>query len=240
MSSTQTAILLFSHRPEREWQNKQFVRKDRPKSRAVADALYRHTLRSVEASDLPVLPITDEQQRGERFGARLTHAVADAFAEGYDRVIVVGSDCPRLHEVDWTEVVEHLEAGQPVLGPTPGRAGAYLIGLTRAHFEAGAFARLPWQSPALFEALDRHLTTRAGTAPALLDPRDDVNSHDELVAFVRRSVAGVAGRVAGLVAVLRRVLGRSASGAVAGRPIDRHVLGSARSRAPPVLVVSTG
>ena len=229
MSSSQTAILVFSHRPEREWQNKQLVRKDRSKSRAVADALYRHTLQSVEASGLPVLPVTDERQRGDGFGPRLANAVADAFADGYDRVIVVGSDCPRLHEVNWTEVVAHLDAGRPVLGPTPGQAGAYLIGLTRVHFEADAFAQLPWQSPALFEALERHLAGRAGTASARLDPRDDVNSHDELVALVRRSIAGVVG----LAAVLRRILGRAVAAGVTGRPADRHVLGSDRSRAPP-------
>lgn len=183
MPRSSTAILLFSHRPEREWANKQLVPDDYATSRRAAQVLYTHTQQAIAQSGHPVIAVHGNRQRGATFGARLANAFADAFAAGYDRVIAVGSDCPRLHEVDWPAVTAHLASGQPVLGPTPG-GGTYLIGLTRAHFRKASFAALPWQSAHLAAALDAHL--RAGPAPAVcLQCRHDVNTVRDLVALLR-------------------------------------------------------
>jgi hypothetical protein len=100
MPGDRTAILFFSHRPGREWQNKWFVRQDYAKNRQVAEAFYEHARQAATDSDFPVLEVNGPQQRGDTFGARLANAFADAFAAGYDRVIAVGNDCPTLHEVD--------------------------------------------------------------------------------------------------------------------------------------------
>ena len=229
MPSDRTAILFFSHRPEREWQNKWFVREDYAKQRQVAEAFYQHASQAVADSGLPVREVNGAEQRGDTFGARLANAAADVFADGYERVIIVGGDCPSLHEVEWDAVADQLDEGTPALGPTPDRDGAYLIGMTQAHFEPEVFAALPWKTPALFSALARHLETASGTRPAMLAPRADVNGHDDLVALLRRPSA--ASHL--LVMRLRRVLG----GAVrAARPTQRdatrHVL-ERRSRGPP-------
>jgi glycosyltransferase A (GT-A) superfamily protein (DUF2064 family) len=228
-SGSHTAILFFSHRPEREWQNKWFVRQDYTKNRQVAEAFYQHTRQAVAESGLPVLEINGAQQRGDDFGTRLANAFADAFAQGYERVIAVGSDCPRLHEVNWEAVTERLDEGTPVLGPTPGREGTYLIGLRRSQFDRAAFAALPWTSPALFSALVRHLSARTGDAPALLAPRDDVNGHEDLIALTRSRAVPAAT----LVAVLRSILGApERTVRPEKRTSESHFCGR-RSRAPP-------
>jgi len=225
----QTAILFFSHRPEREWQNKWFVRQDYAKNRQVAEAFYQNARRAVEKSPFPVLEVNGTQQRGDDFGTRLANAVADAFAQGYERVIVVGSDCPRLHEVDWQAVARRLDAGTPVLGPTPDRDGTYLIGLRRSQFDRQAFAALPWTSSALFSALARHLSAQAGTAPALLAPRDDVNGHEDLIALTRSGPAPTA-----LVVALRSILEPAEyRNEEPARKPTLHFSGR-RSRAPPL------
>jgi hypothetical protein len=169
----------------------------------VAGALYAHSLHAARSSGLPVLEITDAQQRGGSFGTRFANAFADAFAQGYDRVIAVGSDCPRLHEVDWQAAVERLERGAPVLGPTTGRGGAYLIGLRREQFDQAAFAALPWQTPVLFAALAQYLLAHTETAPSLLAARGDVNGHRDLVALLYAP----ASLPVALIARLRTVLG---------------------------------
>jgi len=221
--------LFFSHRPEREWQNKQFVRRDYRKHRRVAETLYQHARQAVHDSGLPVWEATDARQRGQGFSTRFANAVADAFAQGYDRVIAVGSDCPRLHEVDWKGVAERLKTGTPVLGPTSTRDGAYLIGLTREQFDRDAFEALPWTTPALFSALARHLEAAAGTAPAVLAARDDVNGHRDLLALVR----GQSAVPAALQVRLRQVLGTPTERAPA-RPARSSRRGRPqRSRAPP-------
>jgi glycosyltransferase A (GT-A) superfamily protein (DUF2064 family) len=228
-SVSHTAVLFFSHRPDREWQNKEFVRRDYAKHRQVAEVLYDHSRRAVQDSGLPVLEVTDEHQRGNGFAERFTNAVADAFAQGYEQVIAVGSDCPRLHEVDWQAVAGRLESGTPVLGPTADREGAYLIGLRREHFDQASFEALPWTSPGLFSSLARYLERRAGAVPAVLAVRDDVNSHRELVALVR----GQAAVPTVLLARLYRVLGRgNQEGSDRERTSHRHVI-RRRSRAPP-------
>jgi len=235
MPEDRTAILFFSHRPEREWQNKWFVRRDHAKSRQVAEAFYEHTRQAAAESPFPVLEVTDAQQRGDSFGTRLANAVADAFAEGYDRVVAVGSDCPSLHEVDWESVEARLEAGCPVLGPTPDDEGTYLIGMTRSQFDRQVFAALPWQTPALLAALRCHLADTAGTPPVLLAPRDDVNSPEELRRLLRRPPSSASA----LVAHLRHVLGSAHQEARpqwgrSMRPALRR-----RSRAPPSSLTST-
>lgn len=205
------------------------MRQDYAKNRQVAEAFYQHTRKAVEASAFPVLEVNGAQQRGNDFGTRLANAVADAFAQGYERVIAVGSDCPRLHEVDWQAVAGRLDEGTPVLGPTPDRDGTYLIGLRRSQFDREAFAALPWTSPALFSALARHLSAQPGPPPEILVPRDDVNGHEDLLAFTHSG----AGSAAVLVAILRAILGPARRAARSEKhPSNTHLCGH-RSRAPP-------
>ena len=225
-----TAILFFSHRPEREWRNKWFVRKDHAKNRDVAEVLYCHTLGAARESGLPVLEVTDAQQRGDGFGARLANAFADAFAQGYEHVIAVGSDCPRLHDVDWTAAVAQLEGDTPVLGPTADERGAYLIGISRAQFCRDAFAALPWQSPDLLDALARHLAEESGATPSFLAARADVNGPRELRALMQSS----APRLRELAARLRRALGAAEPEPCRRKAIVILMLWSARRlRGPP-------
>jgi glycosyltransferase A (GT-A) superfamily protein (DUF2064 family) len=228
MPSDRTAILFFSHRPEREWQNKWFVQEDYAKQRQVAEAFYQHASQAVAESGLPVQEVNGAEQRGDTFGTRLANAAADVFADGYERVIIVGGDCPSLHEVEWAAVADQLDQDTPVLGPTPERDGAYLIGMTQAHFDPEAFAALPWKTSALFPALARHLDAASGPGPAMLAPRADVNGHDDLVALLRRHAAPRP-----LVVRLRRVLGEATRFVrVDQRDATRHVL-ERRSRGPP-------
>jgi glycosyltransferase A (GT-A) superfamily protein (DUF2064 family) len=220
--------LFFSHRPEREWQNKRFVPHDRAKSRAVAGALYRNARRVARSSGLSVLEVTGDEQRGATFGTRLANALADAFAQGYEHVIAVGGDCPRLHEVNWAAVEEQLASGAPVLGPT-GRGGTYLIGLSRAHFDAAAFADLPWQSPALCAALCDHLTARAPHRPHFLAVRGDVNGHHDLLQLVRAQTPARA-----LAFLLRLILGVSVHRASSLFLVSRASVRRCPLRGPPV------
>jgi len=173
---------------------------------------------------------TDDRQRGAGFGERLTNALTDAFAEGYERVIVVGSDCPRLHEVDWQHVDDRLAAGHPVLGPTPSRNGTYLIGLTRKQFDADAFAALPWQTPHLFGVLAAHLADRAEASPVLLQPRTDVNGLADLLSLLR---SGQAHFPHDLTTRLRRVLGAHVATEFTSVCHRRSSLRRIRSRGPP-------
>lgn len=172
-------MLLFTHAPAREWQNKWFVPGDAMRSRDVAATLVAHTRSIAQASGLPVRVISSDRQRGASFGERFVNALADVFAEGYDQVIAVGNDCPRLGEVDFAAVERMLQGGRPVVGPTP-KGGTYLIGLSRTDFDAHLLQHLPYQTAAFCDALIEHLTRQAAGVPMLLAARNDLNSLADL------------------------------------------------------------
>ncbi len=132
--------------------------------------------------------------------------MAEAFAQGFERVIAVGGDCPWLHEVNWTLVEKRLSGG-PVVGPTTDGQGAYLIGMRRSDFDADAFAVLPWQTPKLLPALLTHLSLRADQGTTLLRFYQDINSEHHLLALLQRtSKVGVLGL---LIARLYAILGNA-------------------------------
>ena len=102
------------------------------------------TLSTLEASGLPLLRSDERTQCGVRYGERIAHALTSAFAQGYERIIVVGADCPELSAAQLAGAVEALERGEQVVGADR-RGGVYLMGLQAAHFRAEEFRRAPWR-----------------------------------------------------------------------------------------------
>ncbi|HEY7162769.1 MAG TPA: DUF2064 domain-containing protein [Acidobacteriota bacterium] len=76
--------------------------------------------------------LSSHLQTGDTFGERLQHAVTKLVVQGYDQIIIVGSDCPELQSTDITTAFQKLSNHQLVLGPDH-RGGCYLIGF---HAEA--------------------------------------------------------------------------------------------------------
>jgi len=75
---------------------------------------------------LPVL-----RQRGDGLAERLANAQAELFAAGYERVLLVGADCPTLDVAYLTAVVAALDQVEVVLGPA-NDGGYTVIGTTRS------------------------------------------------------------------------------------------------------------
>lgn len=68
-------------------------------------------------------------QRGDDLGERMQNAFADAFAQGKERVIIMGSDCLELETYMIKEAFAVLENNDVVLGPAKD-GGYYMIGMT--------------------------------------------------------------------------------------------------------------
>ena len=68
-------------------------------------------------------------QRGDDLGERMQNAFAEAFAQGKERVIIIGSDCLELETYMIKEAFAVLESNDVVLGPAKD-GGYYLIGMT--------------------------------------------------------------------------------------------------------------
>jgi glycosyltransferase A (GT-A) superfamily protein (DUF2064 family) len=91
-----------------------------------------HIFTSVEPSAPKDRPYTVHLQRhtGASFGERLEDAVERLATLGYQKIVIVGSDCPSLTAHDIANAFQLLEQKQVVLGPDH-RGGCYLIGLHR-------------------------------------------------------------------------------------------------------------
>ncbi len=80
-----TAILFFTREANEEALHKSFVHDKRNK--LIATQLIAHTRKTVDKSGLPVFQTTS--QIGNTFGERLSNALTEVYALGFEKVIVV-------------------------------------------------------------------------------------------------------------------------------------------------------
>lgn len=83
------------------------------------------------------------EQIGPELGGRLKHAVSRAFADGAERVVVIGTDCPELTTADIEHAFAALSRHDVVLGPALD-GGYYLIGMARERL--GMFDAVDWST----------------------------------------------------------------------------------------------
>ena len=76
-------------------------------------------------------------------GARLTRAFASAFANGAERVVIIGSDCPEVKTADIRTAWKELQTHDLVVGPAVD-GGYWLIGLRTP--QADLFRDINWSS----------------------------------------------------------------------------------------------
>lgn len=170
-------ILLFARPPGEEARAKRLAR-----ARGVFALGRRRVARAAAALpgvDLLVAgPGGTLPQRGEGFAERLANAFAAARARGYEQIVAVPTDVPRLGARQLAEAFRRLAATDVVLGPSPD-GGAYLIGC-RAD-PAPLLAGVRWRTSRAFA----DLAANAG-APAVLDPLEDVDRRADLLALDAR------------------------------------------------------
>jgi uncharacterized protein len=69
-------------------------------------------------------------QKGENLGERMKNAFASTFAEGFEPVIIIGSDCPQITPDILLKAFESLAQNDAVIGPATD-GGYYLLGMKR-------------------------------------------------------------------------------------------------------------
>ena len=86
-------------------------------------------------------------QRGATLGDRLADATAEAFAQGAERVVVIGTDSPWISGVEIEEAFAALARAELVIGPAQD-GGYYLIGLSRA--APAVFDGIAWGTSSVY------------------------------------------------------------------------------------------
>lgn len=192
---SQTAFILFTLAPEDEAARKPLGSLDVPREAQIRifASLIEHvaalcaSLRGVDLLVASPNGNTALRQRGRDFGESLRFAFEDAFALGYERVVVIGNDAPEMTERYFAGAVAALSEGgcRAVLGPAAD-GGYNLLGLTESCPDV--FTEMAWGSSSVCGVTHARLA-RAGFDVTLLPVVSDIDSRPALERFVRRAIA---------------------------------------------------
>jgi len=115
-------------------------------------------------------------QAGGDLGERMRQAFEAAFAAGFRRAVIIGSDLPDLSPAMLRDAFARLETSDAVLGPARD-GGYYLLGMRE--MIGGIFDGVPWSTPRVLDATLARLRA-AGASVALLEPLADVDEAADL------------------------------------------------------------
>lgn len=136
---------------------------------AVYMMMLERTLVEATATGLPVVLSLAEEQTGcwtppeglrvevqecGDLGQRMSEAFRRRFAEGADRVLLVGSDCPGATRFRLLEAIEGLDGAPVVLGPSKD-GGYWAIGQSSPGVDC--FSGVPWSSSTTLQATKERL-----------------------------------------------------------------------------------
>lgn len=124
-------------------------------------------------------------QTGRDIGERMKDAFVAAFAENFERAILIGSDIPDLPPDYIRRAFEALDSNDVVLGPSSD-GGYYLIGFTKHRFLLEAFAGIAWSTHCVFDQTLDIITDHKRTVH-LLPQWHDVDTPADLDRLVARN-----------------------------------------------------
>lgn len=115
-------------------------------------------------------------QEGENLGERMCNAFDYGFKQGYEKVILIGSDLPGISP----EIIEkgfgELDINDVVFGPAED-GGYYLVGITKPH--KFIFKNKPWSQENLLEVTIEELGKQE-LSFSLLQILNDIDTFDDL------------------------------------------------------------
>ena len=122
-------------------------------------------------------------QVGDDLGARMNQAFVEMFTQGYQRVLIVGTDVPSLPLDHYKQALALLDSHDLVLGPALD-GGYYLIGLKRA--TPDLFVGIPWSTDRVL-GMTQEKAAKLGLKTALTAPWRDVDTIEDVQALIEAS-----------------------------------------------------
>lgn len=71
-------------------------------------------------------------QKGNNLGEKMRNAFQEVFNRGYEKAIIIGSDCPEIRSGHIKEAFSMLDIADVVIGPATD-GGYYLLGMKKLH-----------------------------------------------------------------------------------------------------------
>lgn len=118
-------------------------------------------------------------QTGSDLGIRMLNAFEEVKKQGFEKICIIGTDCPDVSTGLLEEAFHELDNSDLVVGPAFD-GGYYLLGMKQIH--ARLFGKKNWSTPSV---LDSTLADaeKAGLSSALLRKLRDIDDTDDLAFF---------------------------------------------------------
>lgn len=117
-------------------------------------------------------------QKGANLGERMKDAFKKGFDDGYNRIVLIGSDLPDISSTHIQNGLKALQHNDVVFGPAID-GGYYLIGLSK--LKDYVFDDKPWSQPNLLEITLEELEEKE-ISFHLLRPLNDIDTFEDLEA----------------------------------------------------------
>lgn len=117
-------------------------------------------------------------QEGEDLGERMLNAFKDGFNDGYDKIVLIGSDLPDITSNHILNGIEALEEHDVVFGPAED-GGYYLVGLSKMN--TSIFINKPWSQPNLLKLTLQELQQH-NRDYGILETLNDIDTYEDLIA----------------------------------------------------------
>lgn len=124
------------------------------------------------------------RQEGESLGERMTAAFERSFAAGALGVILTGSDIPGIDAGLLRSALESIENHAAVFAPAVD-GGYCLVASSKSCFDSRIFQGIPWSTSRVLEMTVAACTAH-GVSYRLLEPRQDIDTTDDLAAYCRK------------------------------------------------------
>ncbi|MCH4822138.1 TIGR04282 family arsenosugar biosynthesis glycosyltransferase [Gramella lutea] len=114
------------------------------------------------------------QQQGKDLGERMENAFKAGFDEGYERIIIIGTDLYDIKTSDLELAFSELEKNDFVIGPAED-GGYYLLGMKSLNSEL--FRNKKWSTSSVF---DDSLKNMNGQKVKILETQNDIDVLDDI------------------------------------------------------------
>jgi rSAM/selenodomain-associated transferase 1 len=115
-------------------------------------------------------------QNGNDLGERMKNAFQDGFKDGYESIILIGSDLPNISSSIVKHGLDELNKKEIVFGPAED-GGYYLIGMNKPN--NFIFENKPWSESMLLESTLNELKSKNITV-SLLETLNDIDTFEDL------------------------------------------------------------
>tara|TARA_R110002049_G_scaffold155557_5_gene320470 strand:+ start:137 stop:760 length:624 start_codon:yes stop_codon:yes gene_type:complete len=134
-----------------------------------------HYSASIWENDIWETSIFDKKlQLGKDLGIRMQNAFKQGFEDGYDNIIVIGSDMYDMNTIDLENAFQQLSEHDFVIGPAED-GGYYLLGMRI--FNTAVFKNKEWGTETV---LNDTLNDLKNNTLKLLPPKNDIDYYEDI------------------------------------------------------------